>query len=257
MWDLIVNMWDSIANWIYTNAAAIFISALASLLISKHYFDKANRDGVLSTIIFPIVRILEKRFYSRDNYEELFRINSSHSVKYLRKDERKKLLALLSSYRAVCKYTKEAADTDCVMSYFVHKLEKNGINPKPCAEKDDEGNLLYYDFPPEYNYLENYVYDVISSYEFVNSPADCCKKITKEFKRYTKECYTDQEIQFFDDYSITEVIARSRVTQKWEDKFALADKCKAEFLELSICEKAIKIIRESSVNEYDKKTKSE
>lgn len=55
-------MWDSIANWIYTNAAAIFISALASLLISKHYFDKANRDGVLSTIIFPIVRILEKRF---------------------------------------------------------------------------------------------------------------------------------------------------------------------------------------------------
>ena len=42
-----------------------------------------------------------------------------------------------------------------------------------------------------------------------------------------------------------------------EIAFALADKCKAEFLELSICEKAIKIIRESSVNEYDKKTKSE
>lgn len=250
-------MWDSIVNWIYTNAAAIFISALASLLISKHYFDKANRDGVLSTIIFPIVRILEKRSYSRKNYEELFGINSSYSVKYLRKDEQEKLLALLSSYRTVCKYTKEAADTDCVMSYFARKLEQNGINPKPCAEKDDEGNLLFYDFPPEYNYLQDYVYQVISSYAFVESPNTCCEKITQEFKSYAKRYYTDKPIEFFDDCSITEVIDRSRVTQKWEDKFALADKCKAEFLELPICKKAIKIIRESSVNEYDKKTKSE
>ena len=53
-------MWESVLNWFYTNAAAIFISAFASLLISKYYFYKANRDGVLSTIIFPIVRILEK-----------------------------------------------------------------------------------------------------------------------------------------------------------------------------------------------------
>lgn len=247
-------MWESILKWLYTNAAAIFISALASLLISKFYFDKANRDGVLSSMIFPIVRILEKRSYSRNNYEELFRINSSYSAKYLRKDERKKLLALLSSYRAVCKYTKEAADTDCIMSYFAYKLEENGINPKPCAEKDDEGNLLYYDFPPEYEYLENYVYEVISSYEFIESPAICCKKITQEFKRYTQKYYTDQEIQFFDDHSITEVIDHSRVTQKWENKFALADKCKSEFLELSISKKAREIIRASSINEYDKNT---
>ena len=63
------------------------------------------------------------------------------------------------------------------------------------------------------------------------------------------------EISFFDDYSITEVIAQSHVTQKWEDKFALADRCKAEFLELAICVKVRKIIRESSVNGYDKNTK--
>ncbi|MBE5868165.1 MAG: hypothetical protein E7293_04285 [Lachnospiraceae bacterium] len=244
-------------NWLYTNAAAIFISALASLLISKYYFYKANRDGVLSTTIFPIVRILEKGTYNRKNYEELFSINSSYSVKYLKKDERKKLLALLSSYRAVCKYTKEAADTDCVMSYFAYKLEQNGINPKPCAEKDDEGNLLFYDFPPEYNYLQDYVYQIISSYEFVESPTTCCEKITQEFKSYAKRYYTEKPIEFFDDCSITEVIDRSRVTQKWEEKFALADKCKTEFLNLSICEEAREIIRGSSVNEYDKKNKTD
>ena len=250
-------MWESIVDWFYTNAAAIFISALASLLISKYYFYKANKDGVLSTIIFPIVRILEKGTYSRKNYEELFSINSSYSVKYLKKDERKKLLALLSSYRAVCKYTKEAADTDCVMSYFAYKLEENGINPKPRAEKDDEGNLLFYDFPPEYNYLQDYVYQIISSYEFVESPTTCCEKITQEFKNYAKRYYTEKPIEFFNDCSITEVIERSRVTQKWEEKFALADKCKAEFLSLSICEEAKEIIRGSSVNEYDKNNKLE
>ena len=78
-------MWESMVNWLYTNAAAIFISALASLLISKYYFYKANRDGVLSTTIFPIVRILEKGTYNRKNYEELFSINSSYLLSILKK----------------------------------------------------------------------------------------------------------------------------------------------------------------------------
>lgn len=245
----------TIAEWISQNAAAIFISALASLLISRYYFNKANRDGVLTTVIFPIVRVLERGSYNRNNYEELFSINSSYSVKYLRKNERNKLLALLSSYRAVCKYTEEAANTDCVMSYFSHKLEENGINPKPCAEKDEEGNLLFYDFPPEYDYLQNYVYNVISSYEFVESPTLCAEKIAQEFKCYTKKYYTDKDIAFFDDYSIAKVIEKSWVTQNWKDKIALADKCKAEFLALSICEEAKAIIFDSSVNEYDNKSK--
>lgn len=42
-----------------------------------------------------------------------------------------------------------------------------------------------------------------------------------------------------------------------EEKFALADKCKTEFLNLSICEEAREIIRGSSVNEYDKKNKTD
>lgn len=37
-----------IGNWLYQNAMAIFISAIASLLISKRYYDKANRESVLA-----------------------------------------------------------------------------------------------------------------------------------------------------------------------------------------------------------------
>jgi len=80
---------------------AIFISAIASLLISKRYYDKANRESVLMMVIFPIVKLLNEKYYTRNDYEALFEINSSYAVKYLRKKERNKLLELLSAYRDV------------------------------------------------------------------------------------------------------------------------------------------------------------
>ena len=74
-----------IGNWLYQNAMAIFISAIASLLISKRYYDKANRESVLMMVIFPIVKLLNEKYYMRNDYEALFEINSSYAVKYLRK----------------------------------------------------------------------------------------------------------------------------------------------------------------------------
>lgn len=74
-----------IGNWLYQNAMAIFISAIVSLLISKRYYDKANRESVLMMVIFPIVKLLNEKYYTRNDYEALFEINSSYAVKYLRK----------------------------------------------------------------------------------------------------------------------------------------------------------------------------
>ena len=113
-----------IGNWLYQNAMAIFISAIASLLISKRYYDKANRESVLMMVIFPIVKLLNEKYYTRNDYEALFEINSSYAVKYLRKKERNKLLELLSAYRDVCKYSKENADT------IVKERIEGGANEK-------------------------------------------------------------------------------------------------------------------------------
>ena len=60
--------------------------------------DKANRESVLMMVIFPIVKLLNEKYYTRNDYETLFEINSSYAVKYLRKKERNKLLELLSAY---------------------------------------------------------------------------------------------------------------------------------------------------------------
>lgn len=248
-------MWIQIESWLYENAMAIFISSIASLLISKMYYDKANRESVLMTIIFPIVKILEQKRYTQKSYEALFEINSSYAVKYLRKNERNKLLGLLSAYRDVCRYNSESADADCIMSYYNHKLIENGINPKPCVIRADDGNVVADDFPPDYNYLQDYVYKVIASYDFIESSDDCTKRIAEAFTKYTKECYTEKEIRFFEDYSIQKIIDISEVSQKWKERFELADEKREEFLKLSICMKVKDIIDEASVNKYvDRKT---
>ena len=131
-----------------------FISAIASLLISKRYYDKANRESVLLTVIFPIVKLLNQRYYTRKDYEALFEINSSYAVKYLRKKERNKLLELLSAYRDVCRYSKEGTDTNCIMAYYNYKLKENAVNPKSCTISDNDGEVVADDFPPDYNYLQ-------------------------------------------------------------------------------------------------------
>ncbi len=74
---------------------------------------------------------MDSRYYDRANYEALYKINSSYAAKYVKKEERNKLLALLNTYRSVCRYTKKSADTVCIMSYYNHKIEENGVNPRP------------------------------------------------------------------------------------------------------------------------------
>lgn len=141
------------------------------------------------TVIFPIVKLLNQRYYTRKDYEALFEINSSYAVKYLRRKERNKLLELLSTYRDVCRYSKEDADTTCIMSYYNYKLRENGVNPKPCTIKDDDGYVVADDFPPDYNYLQDYVYKIVSSYDFIESPEECTFKIADAFGCYTKKYY--------------------------------------------------------------------
>lgn len=68
----------------------------------------------------------------------------------------------------------------CIMAYYNYKLEENGINPKPCAITDDDGEVVADDFPPDYNYLQDYVYKIVSSFDFIESPEECTIKIADE-----------------------------------------------------------------------------
>lgn len=123
---------------------------------------------------------------------------------------------------------------------------------KPCAITDDDGEVVADDFPPDYNYLQDYVYKIVSSFDFIESPEECTIKIADAFKCYTEKYYTGEEIIYFEDYSVEKVIELSEISKKWNDKFKRADKCKEEFLNLPICKKVKNIIDELSINEYVK-----
>ena len=239
-------MWQSIFDWLSNNAMAIFLSAFASWIISKYYYDKANRESLHMAVIYPAVKILRARFYSRKNYEELFAISTSYASKYLRKKERKLLLRLLNNYRDVCRYSEEAANTDCIMAYYTEKLIQNGINPKPCFLKNDEGEVIDSDFPPYYNELQNYIHKIVSSFDFYRAPNECTATISEALEQYTSQFYSNKEIKFFDDQSISEIIKHSKISAEWDSKFQLASESKKEFLELSICQKVISIIEDPS-----------
>lgn len=229
-------------NWLIENALAIIVSSLISLLISNLFFNKANRECLLLTLIFPIVDILEKEKYSRNNFDQISNLTRTYAVKYLYKKEKIKLFRLVNAYKEVCKYNTTSANTDCIMNYFEHKLIENGINPKPCAITDEEGNVVIDDFPPDYNYLLDYVYEVVASIEFIESPYESSLKIADAFSKYAKKYYSNKNIKYFEDLSIEKVIQQSEVSKIWSDKFSYANECKKEFLDLAICKKAKRLL---------------
>lgn len=216
---------------------------MISLFISMMYYRKGNRDELLMTVIFPIVQLIDKR-YSKETYDELLAIKSSYAIRYLHKKEKKTLMLFIQQYGEVYKYSKSDVYADCILSYYEYKLKEKGVNPKPCPIYDDEGEVVADDYPPDYNYLADYINDVVSKMEFVVYPEEAEKSIIESFKKYTKKYYTDEEIDWFEDYSIEQVIAKSQISQKWKDRFQLMEDRKEQFMSLSISKKVLKILAE-------------
>lgn len=233
---------ESILNWLNNNAMAIFISSFVSFFVSKRYYDKGNRENLLMTIIFPIVQILNNERYSENKYEKLCEIKSNYAIRYLHKKERKKLLVLMKDYKEVYDYDAISVKKDCIMSYYEHKLEENGINPESYPLTDDENVVMEHGYFPDYFHLENQIYDIIASDEFRMSPNEYAPKISYILNCYTKSHYSNINISMFDDYSITEIFKQSPVTQNWNDKFEKIKESRQEFLKLSICKEITKML---------------
>lgn len=238
-------MMETISMWLYNNAAAIIISSLISLFISRLYYMKGNRDELLMTIIFPIVLLLEKR-YTKANYEKLFDIKTNYAIRYLQKKERKALMLLIDQYKEICRYDKVSANTDCVLAYYSYKLEQAGVIVKPCPIYDEDGEVVAYDYPPEYFYFANYINELVSTLEYNDSLDDIEleKCFIKAFDEYSEKFYTRKKIGWFEDYTITGVIKNSKITHDWKNKFELMEQRKKEFLDLSISKKVINIMNE-------------
>ena len=142
-------------NW-YANCFTIItvvLSGIISLAISAVYYRKGNRNNLKMAVIHPIIRLLEEA-YTRQNYNILCDISKEYSVRYMSKNEAKKLTLLLSAYKEVSSYNDIYVSANILFSYFEYTLKKNNIEVKP-VPFEHEGEIIYYDYPPDLHYLSN------------------------------------------------------------------------------------------------------
>ena len=221
-------------NW-YANCFTIItvvLSGIISLAISAVYYRKGNRNNLKMAVIHPIIRLLEEA-YTRQNYNILCDISKEYSVRYMSKNEAKKLTLLLSAYKEVSLYNDIYVSANILFSYFEYTLKKNNIEVKP-VPFEHEGEIIYYDYPPDLHYLSNDLERLLNKIEPELQPDEVKEAVIELYEHYCKEYYTSEKIEYFEDYTIKEVMSKSKIRQKWNEKFDDAQKAKEQFLSLKI-----------------------
>ena len=229
----------SFIEWFNTNIFSncftlitVILSGIISLIISAIYYHKGNRNNLKMSVIHPIIRLLDDA-YSRKNYDRLSEIAKDYSARYLKKVEAERLNALLLAYKEVSTYNDVSVNADILFSYFEYKLKKNGVNPKP-VPIEHEGEIVYSDYPPDIFYLTQDLEKLLRRYDPKCEPDECENMVVSLYKQYCKDNYTSDNISYFDDYTLEEVLKKSEIRTKWDKKFDEAKTAKEQFLKLKI-----------------------
>ena len=197
-------------GWLFTcehifTLATVLLSGLISWWISAAYFKKGNRNALRLNVLFSMRRIIfEQRSWK--NYKILEDTSKTHDAKYLTKKERTALTAFLSAYKNVCSYNYSSVCAESLFSYFCYKLEQNGINTKPVP---------------------------IEIYDEEGRTTDIIKDL---FVEYCKRFYSNDKIEYFDDYSLDEVLKKAKNRTEWDKKLASYKVAKDNFLALKVFE---------------------
>lgn len=224
------------ANWL--TVVSIILSGLISLVISAWYFNKGNRSNLQMSFVFPVVRIL-KEPYSVSNYKELCNLSESYSVRFMKKKEREIWLTVLPAYKEIMNHTEVNEKVEILQSYFEYKLKKNGIDVKP-VPIEYEGETVYYDYPPDINYMYSDLEEALKKCEYSDDQDEMESIIKTILQGYLKQCYGCKDVAFFQDFSLTKVLATSRVRSKWEEKYKVLESAINKFYSLKIVMKTTK-----------------
>lgn len=213
----------------------VVLSGLVSWWISAAYYRKGNRNSLRLNVLFPMRRIIaEPRSWK--NYKILEETSKEHDAKYLTKKERTALTAFLAAYKSVCTYSYSFVCAESLFSYFCYELEQNDINTKP-VPIIIEDEVVDYEEPSELLYMRDDLSKIIEDrpfeYDEEGSTTDAIKAL---FATYCKNLFTDKEIDYFDDFSLEEVLKKSRARSEWDEKLSAYELAKETFLGLKVFE---------------------
>lgn len=226
--------------WLFTcehifTLVTVLLSGLISWWISAAYFKKGNRNALRLNVLFPMKRIISEQ-RSWKNYKILEDTSKAHDAKYLTKKERTALTAFLSAYKSVCSYNYSSVCTESLFSYFCYKLEQNGINTKPVPIEID-GEIVDYDIPTNLLYLRDDLFKIIEDrpyeYDEEGRTTDMIKAL---FEDYCKRYFSDEKIDYFDDYSLEEVLKKAKIRNEWNEKLSAYKVAEEKFLGLKVFE---------------------
>ena len=218
---------NAVFEWLKTDAMAIIISSIISILISSYYYNKANRNDVMMSIIHPLIEELKKD-YCMINYKEIVQITSGYSKRYLKKKERRVLWELVDSCTNLCADNIFLVHTKCLMNYYIYKLQESGI--------DEDLEEIWWD--RGFYQLEKKILSLLNS--CLND--ECLKSdIISIFNEHMHTFFPQkEEIVYFEDYSLDFVLDKSQEAKKWKEKINRYEKIKEKFYKLNICKKTRK-----------------
>ena len=237
-------------EWLLKNDCAnlftlfsIIVSGLISLVISKYYYKKGNRENLEMSVIVPLCSLLSNGI-NKDNYEKFEQLMGNYNIRYLCEDEKNILIELRNNYEIRYKNTEEDAQAECLCEYYLYVLKCNKIRTQIVPVRSDEG-IEGYEIP----------YDTISRLEvqlktIFNEYNSCCfgeeledvqETISILFNGYTKNDFgVRNKINYFENHSLKEVLETSKYIKKWKKQGEQYYKIRNEFLNLKICKNANK-----------------
>lgn len=232
-------------EWLLKNECAnlftlfsIIVSGLISLVISKYYYKKGNRENLEMSVIVPLCSLLSNGI-NKDNYEKFEQLMGNYNIRYLSEDEKNTLIELRNNYESMYKNTEEDAQAECLCKYYLYVLKCNKIRTHIVPVLSDEG-IEDYEIP----------YDTISRLEaqlktIFNEYNSCCygeeledvqETINILFNGYTKNDFgVRNKINYFENHSLKEVLETSKYIKKWKKQGEQYYKIRNEFLNLKIC----------------------
>lgn len=222
-------------NWL--TIVSIILSGLISLVISACYYGKGNRSTLQMTMILPIINLFKDQ-YSVKNYYVLSDLSKNYCVRYLTKKEKRLLSQLIFSYKVISRYSTINMNANILFSYFEYVLKKNDIEAKPCPFIH-EGEILYYEYPPDLFYLNSDLEHVLNKYDPDFEPKECQEALLSLFIAYSKKEYGISHLQFFNDYDLKEVLAKSKIKKDWDSKFEEIDNIKNQFFDLKVVKELV------------------
>ena len=174
---------------------SVIASGAISFFISKHYYKKANRDNVKSSVLLPMRRILLEQ--CRDGFpiksnvlENVAKLNKNFSLRYLKVEERKCLDEVSSALYAISKRNNESEFAHGIFECFERKQNENG-NVLKCVplyggylpDGGSSREIIDFDYPEDVNSLMNDLLRAISD-------GDCFIDYEKGALLYTEAFYS-------------------------------------------------------------------